>query len=67
MTFAARSPDPHNRLFATVCVTSGLTRFAARSSGKKRTVLPARTAVTVPACSNASVLGYRSNNRQRET
>jgi len=56
-----------NKLFASRLSGTGHTRFrfADRRKGADRG-LPGR-AETVLAGSNASVLGYRSNNRSRET
>lgn len=67
MTPIALIKCPHHRLFAAVSAHPGLPGEAARPSGKKRTVSAVGSAETVLACSNASVLGYRLDNQQRET
>lgn len=67
MTPIALSPRPLHQLFASACARPACSGHVARSGGKKRTVAPANAVEAVPACSNVSIPGYRSNNRQRET
>lgn len=67
MTTLALDHRPRHQLFAAALESRQLRVLAARSSEKRQTVLPAKSAEAVMASSNASRLGYHSNNRQRET
>jgi hypothetical protein len=67
MTPIALTQRPHHRLFAAASAQPGSPGQASRPSEKKRTVSAVGSAETVLACSNASVLGYRLDNQQRET
>jgi len=67
MTSLALNHRPRHQLFAAALEPRHLRDLAARSSEKRQTVLPAKLAKAVMASSNASGLGYHSNNRQRET
>jgi len=60
-------PRPHNRLFAADPACSVLSSHAVRPSEKNRAVKSTKMSEAVPACSNASVPVYRSDDRQRET
>lgn len=67
MTQIALSPRPLHQLFASACARPAYSGHVARFGGKKWTVASVNAMEAVPACSNVSIPGYRSNNRQRET
>lgn len=67
MTRTALAPRPRHRLFVNRVRRAGFILPFGAAVGKKQTVASAGLAETVLAGSNASVLGYRSNERPRET
>lgn len=66
MTFIALALRPRHRLFVNPCRGAGRIPPGGMAGEKKQTVASPGRAGPVLACSNASVLGYRSNNRSRE-
>jgi len=67
MTTLALNDRPRHRLFAAAFEPRHPREPMAWSSEKRQTVRHAKSAEAVMASSNASRLGYHSNNRQRET
>jgi len=67
MTLCALQLCPHHQLFAAACAPSGVTRKRGVLRRKEMDRCTSPMVDAVFAYTNASVPGYRSNNRLRET